>query len=69
MKKIKIAAIVVGMVVILGIAGRCDYEEAVLVNMPEVTYEYMRPMYSSESEMVDAYVGNEDYWDNKAMGW
>lgn len=69
MRRFGIIAIVVGFILVLGLAGRCDYNEAVLVDMPEATYDYMRPLFDTESEMVDAYVGREEYWDDLAMGW
>lgn len=69
MKKMEIIVLVVGFILVLGLAGRCDYNESVVVDMPEATYKYMRPMFDTESEMVDAYVGREEYWDGKAMGW
>ena len=69
MKKMEIIVLIVGFILVLGLAGRCDYNESVVVDMPEATYKYMRPMFDSESEMVDAYVGREEYWDDKAMGW
>lgn len=69
MRRFGIIAIVVGFILVLGLAGRYDYNESVVVDMPEATYDYMRPLFDTESEMVDAYVGREEYWDDLAMGW
>lgn len=67
MKRMEIILAVCFFILVLGLAGRNDYNETVIVDMPEATYDYMRPLFDTESEMVDAYIGREEYWDDKAL--
>lgn len=58
--------LVVAAIVLLGIAGRCDYNEAVMQEMSESTYKCIKARYSwySDSEIVDEYQKNKTYWKN-----
>lgn len=47
-------------------AGRFDYNDEVIYNMDEGTYEVLREKLGnvSSSELVDAYMADRKYWDS-----
>lgn len=57
---------VIAAVVLLGVAGRCDYNEAVIYNMPDGVYRAMKAELgnASDSRIADEYVKNKEYWDS-----
>ena len=60
-KKILMAAAIVFVVLMLGIAGRIDYTEQVIVNMSEQTYNEIKQAIgedASEYEIARYYVEN-----------
>lgn len=67
--KLKIVGVVVAMLVLLGLAGRCDYTEEVLYEMPSGTYEYMKHTLDNvdDYEIARLYAGREQYWDELAI--
>lgn len=62
---------VIAVIVVLGIAGRCEYNESVIYNMPGNVYEAMKEEMkgASESELVDEYVRNRKYWDEMGVNY
>lgn len=56
-------------VVLLGIAGRMDYNETVIYNMPDKVYEVMKAQLGnpSDGELVDQYIKNRAHWDTVAF--
>lgn len=63
--------LVIALLILLGIAGRCDYNEQVIYNMPDEVYKAMKLELgnTSESRLVDEYMSNKEYWDSKAVGY
>lgn len=63
--------LVIALLLLLGIAGRCDYNEQVIYNMPDEVYKEMKLELgnTSESRLVDEYMSNKEYWDSKASGY
>lgn len=63
--------LVIALLILLGIAGRCDYNEQVIYNMPDEVYKAMKLELgnTSESRLVDEYMSNKEYWDSKASGY
>lgn len=63
--------LVIALLILLGIAGRCDYNEQVIYNMPDEVYKAMvlELGNTSESRLVDEYMSNKEYWDSKASGY
>ena len=49
--------------------GRFDYNDEVLYNMSEGTYEVLREQLGdvSSSELVDVYMSDCEYWDSLSM--
>ena len=59
---------VVGIILILGIAGRADYNGEVIYSMEDGVYRALVDSLghdASESKIVDAYMSNRDFWDKK----
>lgn len=54
---------------LLGIAGRCDYNEQVIYSMPDDTYQLMKVELNnpSDTQLVDEYMNDPDYWDSLAF--
>ena len=63
--------LVIALLILLGIAGRCDYNEQGIYNMPDEVYKAMKLELgnTSESRLVDEYMSNKEYWDSKAVGY
>lgn len=57
---------VVAVIIAICYAGRVDYNDAVLYNMDNSTYEVLREKLGdvSRSELADAYQNNKEYWDS-----
>jgi len=59
-------------VVMLGIAGRCDYNEEILYTMSEGTYKALKAELgedATDSRLVDVYQENKRYWDSVGKMW
>lgn len=56
-------------IILLGLAGRCEFNEEVIYNMPNDTYQVMRRELDnpSDNELVDEYLNNPQYWDSLAF--
>lgn len=67
-KLTKYTLLVVALPLLLGIAGRCDYNESVIYNMPDNVYQVMKVKLDnpSDSRLVDEYVNNRNHWDSIA---
>ena len=54
-KLTKYTLLVVALLLLLGIAGRCDYNESVIYNMPDNVYQVMKVKLDnpSDSRLVD----------------
>lgn len=65
----KYTLLVIALIAILGIAGRCDYNEDVIYNMPDSVYQVMRERLDnpSDSELVDEYMKDKKFWDSLAF--
>lgn len=65
----KYTLLFVVIVVVLGVAGRHDYNEAVIYNMPDSVYEVMQEKmgHPSDSRLVDEYTKDKKYWDSVAF--
>lgn len=57
---------VIAVIILLGIAGRMDYNEEVVYHMSNGTYELLKERLGdvSTSELVDAYMSDKEYWDS-----
>ena len=68
MNRISMNALAVLLIfIVLGIAGRCDYNEEVIYSMSNATYEALKEELGenvSDSELVDEYQANREYWDS-----
>ena len=67
-KLTKYTLLVVALLLLLGIAGRCDYNESVIYNMPDNVDQGMKVKLDnpSDSRLVDEYVNNRNHWDSIA---
>lgn len=67
-KLTKYTLLVVALLLLLGIAGRCDYNESVIYNMPDNVYQVMKVKLDnpSDSRLVNEYVNNRNHWDSIA---
>lgn len=68
-KVTKYTLLFVVMVVVLGVAGRYDYNEEVIYNMPDSVYRVMKDTMGnpSDSRLVDEYMKDKKYWDSLAF--
>ena len=59
----------VAVIVAACFVGRFDYNDEVLYNMSEGTYEVLREQLGdvSSSELVDVYMSDCEYWDSLSM--
>lgn len=72
MKELKAIAGIIIAVVILGIAGRCDYNEEVIYSMSDGTYKALKAELGenvTDSRLVDVYQENKHYWDSVGKTW
>lgn len=72
MKELKAIAGIIIAVVMLGIAGRCDYNEEILYTMSEGTYKALKAELgenATDSRLVDVYQENKHYWDSVGKTW
>ena len=72
MKELKAIIGIVGIVVMLGIAGRCDYNEEILYTMSEGTYKALKAELGegvTDSKLVDVYMEQKAYWDSVGKAW
>lgn len=68
-KRLTVVFAVVLAVVLLGIAGRCDYAEEVIYDMPAGVYQVMNRELGNPGDYKIAreYNRNPEYWVNRAM--
>lgn len=61
--------LIIAAIVILGFAGRCDYNETVIYNMPDNVYQALKEKLGnpSDSQLVNEYLKNRKYWDSLAF--
>ena len=59
----------VAVIVAVCFVGRFDYNDEVLYNMSEGTYQVLREKLGnvSSSELVDVYMSDCEYWDSLSM--
>lgn len=72
MKELKALVGIVGIVVMLGVAGRCDYNEEVIYSMSEGTYKALKAELgenATDSKLVDVYMEQQAYWDSVGKMW
>lgn len=58
---------VLALILIIGVAGRYDYNEEIIYNMPDRTYKAIKRKLGdkcSDTELVNEYQRNPVYWDN-----
>ena len=70
-KLTKYTLLVVALLLLLGIAGRCDYNESVIYNMPDNVYQVLKTELGnpSDSRLVDEYMSNRKHWDSLAIDY
>lgn len=58
-----------GVIIAICVAGRFDYNDEILYNMSEGTYEVLREKLGdvSYSELVDVYMADRKYWDSLGL--
>lgn len=59
--------IALAILVAIGIAGRCDYNESVLYNMSDTTYKAVKTTLKkdcTDTDIVNEYQSNKAYWDS-----
>lgn len=56
----------VGVVVVICVVGRSDYNEEIIYHMSNGTYEALRERLGdvSSTELVDVYMSDCEYWDS-----
>ena len=66
MKELRHFAVLGLVIVAICFVGRFDYNEEVIYNMNESTYNVLKKKLGdvSTSELVDAYMSNREYWDS-----
>ena len=72
MKELKAIAGIIIAVVMLGIAGRCDYNEEVIYSMSDGTYKAIKAELGedvTDTKLVDVYQENKHYWDSVGKAW
>lgn len=72
MKELKAIAGIIIAVVMLGIAGRCDYNEEVIYSMSDGTYKALKAELGegvTDTKLVDVYQENKHYWDSVGKTW
>lgn len=63
-KYTKIALWVIAVIILLGVAGRCDRNEQVVYNMPDDVYRTIKAELGdpSDDRIAEEYLNNRDYW-------
>lgn len=72
MKELKAIIGIVAIVVMLGVAGRCDYNEEVIYSMSDGTYKALKAELGesvTDTKLVDVYLENKHYWDSVGKAW
>lgn len=61
--------IMIGVVIASCFVGRFDYNEEIVYNMDESTYQVLKKKLGdvSTSELVDTYMSDREYWDSLGM--
>ena len=59
-------AALAGVIVAICVVGRSDYNQEIIYNMSNGTYEVLREKLGdvSSSELVDVYMSDCEYWDS-----
>lgn len=57
---------IIAAVILLGVAGKCDYDEQVIYNMPDDVYQALKKELGnpSDGQLVDEYIRNRAHWDS-----
>lgn len=57
---------IVGVIAAICFVGRSDYNQEIIQGMSEGTYAVLREKLGdvSETQLVDAYLANTEYWDS-----
>lgn len=61
---------IVGFFFVLGMAGKSEYNETVIYNMPETAYRIIVDSLGngcSDTQIVNTYLSNKDYYDS--LNW
>ena len=68
-KRLTVVFVVVLTIVTLGIAGRCDYAEETIYNMPEGVYQVMKRELKNPGDyrIASEYNRNPEYWVNRTL--
>ena len=66
MKELKYLLVLVAVIVAICFVGRFDYNDEILYNMSEGTYEVLREQLGdvSTTKLVDVYMSDCEYWDS-----
>lgn len=56
--------LVLGLLLLIGIAGSFDYTEEVVYNMPTSTYKAMKEMGMKDKKIASEYQKNKAKWDS-----
>lgn len=66
-KATKLGLAIAAVIITLGFAGRCDYDEEVLYSMPQDAYENIVIKLgdkASDHSIVNEYMNNKEYYDS-----
>lgn len=57
---------IIAVVILLGVAGKCDHDEQVIYNMPDDVYQALKKELGnpSDGQLVDEYIRNRAHWDS-----
>lgn len=68
-KSVQYLLLVLLAVLLLGIAGRMDYNESIIYNMPDNVYKVIKAQLGnpSDGKIVDEYLKNREYWEEVAF--
>ena len=60
---------IVGVIIAICVVGSFDYNDEILYNMSDGTYQALREKLGdvSSSELVDAYMKDQAYWDSLGL--
>ena len=66
MKDIKYYVVLAIVLIAICMAGKVDYNETIIYNISQETYDALKDKLGevSDSELVDTYMANKEYWDN-----
>ena len=60
---------IVGVIIAICVVGSVDFNDEILYNMSDGTYQVLREKLGnvSSSELVDAYMADKKYWDSLGL--